>query len=191
MATIDATLAGATSNSYVTLAEATAIVNNLPFDEEWLNTSADDRTDALVVATRWLETLTYQGTRCTTTQRLKWPRQDAECDGLTSVCTAIPYPIQEAEVILAYQYILAPGSFPGFGGAGGDAAPAGTYVKRQKIDVLEIEYDQFNENQYNDDCSDCSLPAILQEFPWLKDLLDCWLGNVSTTGNRLIRLFRN
>jgi len=58
MATIDATLAGATSNSYVTLAEATAIVNNLPFDEEWLNTSADDRTDALVVATRWLETLT-------------------------------------------------------------------------------------------------------------------------------------
>ena len=87
--------------------------------------------------------------------------------------------------------ILDPKSFPGFGGAAGDAAPTGTYIKRQKIDVLEIEYDQFNENQYNDDCSDCSLPAILQEFPWLKDLLGCWLGNVSTTGNRLIRLFRN
>ena len=73
----------------------------------------------------------------------------------------------------------------------GDSAPAGTYIKRQKIDVLEIEYDQFTENQYNDDCSDCSLPAILQKFPWLQDLLGCWLGNVSTTGNRLIRLFRN
>jgi hypothetical protein len=35
------------------------------------------------------------------------------------------------------------------------------------------------------------LPAILQKFPWLQDLLGCWLGNVSTTGNRLIRLYRN
>ena len=57
--------------------------------------------------------------------------------------------------------------------------------------MLEIEYDQFNSNQYNDDCSDCTLPAILQEFPWLADLLGCWLGTNSTGGNRLIRLFRN
>ena len=191
MADIDATLAGASSNSYVTLAEASAIARNLPFADEWAAAPNEDLEFALIASTRYLETLTYQGTRCTTTQRLKWPRRDAECDGLTSVCTAIPYTIQETEVILAYQFILDSGSFPGFGGAGGDSAPAGTYVKRQKIDVLEIEYDQFNENQYNDDCSDCSLPAILQEFPWLKDLLGCWLGNVSTTGNRLIRLYRN
>ena len=151
----------------------------------------EDREAALIVATRWLETLSYGGTRCSTTQRLKWPRKDAECDGQVSTCSEIPYTIKEAEVILAYQYILDPKSFPGFGGSAGDSAPTGTYIKRQKIDVLEIEYDQFNENQYNDDCSDCSLPAILQEFPWLKDLLGCWLGNVSTTGNRLIRLFRN
>ena len=31
MATLDATLAGATSNSYVDLAEASAIARNLPF----------------------------------------------------------------------------------------------------------------------------------------------------------------
>ena len=191
MATIDATLAGATSNSYVTEAEADAIAANLPFSDEWAALTAEDKALGLIVSTRWLETLSYQGTRCTSTQRLKWPRKDAECDGQTSVCTAIPYTIQETEVILAYQYVLEPSSFPGFGGSSGDAAPAGTYVKRQKIDVLEIEYDQFNENQYNDNCSDCSLPAILQEFPWLKDLLGCWLGNVSTTGNRLIRLYRN
>ena len=191
MAVLDATLAGATSNTYVDAAEATAIASNLPFYDEWLATPKVDIDNALIVATRWLETLSYGGTRCSTTQRLKWPRKDAECDGLISTCSEIPYAIKEAEVILAYQYVLDPKSFPGFGGAGGDAAPAGTYIKRQKIDVLEIEYDQFNENQYNDDCSDCSLPAILQEFPWLKDLLGCWLGNVSTTGNRLIRLYRN
>ena len=191
MAVLDATLAGATSNSYVDAHEAQDIANNLPFGSEWAATPLDERNTALIVATRWLETLSYGGERCTTTQRLKWPRKGAECDGQVSDCSSIPYAIKEAEVILAWQYIQAPTSFPGFGGGAGDSAPAGTYIKRQKIDVLEIEYDQFTDNQYSDDCSDCSLPAILQEFPWLKDLLGCWLGNVSTTGNRQIRLFRN
>ena len=191
MATIDATLAGASSNSYVTLAEASAIARNLPFADDWAAAANDDLEVALIVATRWLETLNYDGERCTTTQRLKWPRKNAVCDDQVSVCTAIPYTIQEAEVILAWQYVLAPTSFPGFGGAGGDAAPSGTYIKRQKIDVLEIEYDQFNENQYNDNCSDCTLPAILQEFPWLSDLLGCWLGQNTSSGNRLILLYRN
>jgi len=190
-AVLDATLAGATSNSYVDAAEAAAIAANFPFSGDWVATPQADLDTALIVATRWLETLSYGGTRCTTTQRLKWPRKGAECDGLISTCSEIPYSIKEAEVILAWQYIQDPKSFPGFGGSAGDSAPAGTYIKRQKIDVLEIEYDQFTDNQYNDNCSDCSLPAILQEFPWLKDLLGCWLGNVSTTGNRLIRLYRN
>ena len=190
MATIDATLAGASSNSYVDLAEASSIAQNLPFADEWAAAPNDDLEFALIVATRYLDTLSYQGTRCTSTQRLKWPRKDAECDGQTSVCTAIPYTIKETEVILAYQYVLDSAHSPALA-VRWDSAPAGTYVKRQKIDVLEIEYDQFNENQYNDNCSDCSLPAILQEFPWLQDLLGCWLGQNSTTGNRLIRLFRN
>jgi len=191
MATLDATLAGATSNSYVDLAEADAIAANLPFAAEWAALTDDEKINGLIVATRWLETLNYGGTRCSTTQRLMWPRKGAECDGQVSDCTGIPYAIKEAEVILAYQYILDPKSFPGFGGAGGDSAPAGTYIKRQKIDVLEIEYDQFNSNQYNDECTDCTLPAILQEFPWLADLLGCWLGTNSSSGNRLIRLYRN
>ena len=191
MATLDATLAGATSNSYVDLAEASAIARNLPFAADWAATPNEDLEVALIVATRWLETLNYVGERCTSTQRLKWPRKGAECDGQVSNCSAIPYAIKEAEVILAWQYIQEPKSFPGFGGSAGDSAPAGTYIKRQKIDVLEIEYDQFNTNQYTPECSDCTLPAILQEFPWLADLLGCWLGTNSTGGNRLIRLLRN
>ena len=191
MATLDATLAGATSNSYVDAQEAQGIANTLPFGTDWAAETLEDREFALIVATRWLETLNYGGERCKTTQRLKWPRKDAKCDGVTSDCAGIPYTIKEAEVILAWQYIQEPKSFPGFGGSAGDSAPSGTYIKRQKIDVLEIEYDQFNSNQYNDDCNDCTLPAILQEFPWLADLLGCWLGTNSTGGNRLIRLFRN
>ena len=191
MTVLDATLAGPSSNSYVDAAEAAAIAATLPFYSEWLATPQADLDVALITATRWLETLNYGGTRCSTTQRLKWPRDGAECDGQISTCAEIPYQIKEAEVILAWQYILDPKSFPGFGGAGGDAAPAGTYIKRQKIDVLEIEYDQFDSNQYSEECSDCSLPAILQEFPWLADLLGCWLGNNDSSANRIIRLLRN
>ena len=128
MATLDATLAGATSNSYVDLAEADAIAANLPFADEWAAMTDDEKTTGLIAATRWLETLSYGGTRCSTTQRLKWPRKGAECDGQISDCTSIPYEIKEAEVILAYQYHLDPKSFPGFGGSAGDSAPAGTYI---------------------------------------------------------------
>ena len=190
MTVLDATLAGPNSNSYVDFLEASLIANTLPFAFEWESTSVEDREKALIVATRWLDTLDYKGERCSETQRLKWPRDGAECDGQVSTCDEIPYAIKEATVILAWQWIQEPSSFPGFGGAAGDGAPAGTYIKRQKIDVLEIEYDQFNANQYNDDCNDCNLPAILQEFPWLADLLGCWL-KPQAGDNRLIRLLRN
>ena len=84
MATLDATLAGATSNSYVDLAEADAIAANLPFAADWAALADEEKIDGLIVATRWLETLNYTGERCTSTQRLKWPRKDAECDGQVS-----------------------------------------------------------------------------------------------------------
>lgn len=215
MATLDATLAGPTSNSYVDLAEAELIASNFPFGDDWIATPEDERVTALIVSTRYLETLDYIGERCESSQRLKWPRDDGQdendknnsvisggrynnrfqekvaCDGVEPKCDFIPYQIKETEVILAWQYIQDPKQFPGFGGSSGDTAPAGTYVSRQKIDVLEIEYAQFNENQYNDDCSDCTLPALLQTFPWVGDLLGCWLGTNSKSPNRLIRLFRN
>ena len=41
MATIDATLAGASSNSYVDLAEASSIAQNLPFADEWAAPNED------------------------------------------------------------------------------------------------------------------------------------------------------
>ena len=103
MSILDATLAGPSSNSYVDLAEASAIAQTLPFAADWAATPNDDLERALIAATRWLETLNYKGERCTETQRLKWPRDGAECDGQVSTCDEIPYEIKEAEVILAWQ----------------------------------------------------------------------------------------
>ena len=186
-ATLDATLSGPTSNSYITLAEATAIAQNLPFGPEWNTTSDNDLALALTTATRWLETLDYGGTRCKNTQRLKWPRVGATCDGVTSDCVGIPYRIQEAEVILAWAWIKSPNQFPGAGG--GNTAPTGTYVKRQKLDVLEIEYDEFS-NPESSSCDSCGSPAIIQAFPWLTDLLGCW-ASISDGSSKMVRLFRN
>ena len=186
MATIDATIAGSQSNSYITLAEADSIAQNQIFATAWAGTSEDDRTVALITSTRWLETLNYRGRRCEATQRLKWPRKDAECDSVESDCSSIPYAIQETEVILAYQYIKSPDSFPDSGG--GTQPPIGTYVKRQKLDVLEIEYDEFS-NAVSSECDTCGDPAIISAFPWLKDLLGCWSSGFGP--NREIRLLRN
>ena len=76
----------------------------MPGGGEWAALDEDEKNLSLIQATRWLETLDYGGDRCKASQRLKWPRSGAECDGVTSDCSGIPYVIQEAEVILAISY---------------------------------------------------------------------------------------
>ena len=160
--TLDATLSGSTSNSYITMATAVQIAANMPGGGEWIAADEEIRNLSLIQATRWLETIDYKGDRCKASQRLKWPRNGAVCDGVTSDCSGIPYRIQEAEVALAIQYNSNPSLFPGNGS--GSTAPAGTFVKRQKLDVLEIEYDQFS-NPEASTCDSCGDPAIIQVFP--------------------------
>ena len=186
--TLDATLGGSTSNSYITMETAVQIAANMPGGGEWTAEDLEVRNLSLIQATRWLETLNYKGDRCKASQRLKWPRSGAVCDGVTSDCSGIPYRVQEAEVALAIQYSSKPSQFPGNGSGG--TAPTGTYIKRQKLDVLEIEYDEFN-NPESSSCDTCGNPAIIQAFPWLTDLLGCWVSGISTGSSKMIRLFRN
>ena len=186
---LNATLAGPESNSYVTLADADTIAGNMPFYAEWGAATEEDRTIALIVSTNWLETLDYVGDRCAATQNLKWPRQKASCDGVLASCAAIPFKIRQTEVMLAMAYISNPSSFPDTGG-GGSAAPTGTYVKRQKLDVLEIEYDEFS-NPESSSCDSCGDPIIIQSFSWLADLLGCWAVGIAVGDNKMIRLYRN
>ena len=84
--TLDATLAGPTSNSYVDMATAVAMAENIPGGGEWAVKDEETRSLSLIQATRWLETISYGGNRCQATQRLKWPRLGATCDGVTSDC---------------------------------------------------------------------------------------------------------
>ena len=185
---LDATLAGASSNSFVTLAEAEAIAINIIGGDAWTALSEDEKVFSLIAATQLLETLQYRGQICTTTQRLRWPRTGVDCEGREFSCTAIPYRIQEAEVMLALQLAKDPGGI--IGGGGVDNAPAGTFVKRVKLGDLEQEFAQFN-NNVGSNCDDCSEPLAFQKFPWLQAVISCLTDIPIVGGARIIGRVRS
>ena len=186
--TLDATLSGSSSNSYVSLSEATAIAMQSAFADKWISTSDDDLIVALLTATRWLETIDFAGDRCKSSQRLKWPRNGAACDGLTSDCTAIPFAIQEAEVVLAFTYTQMPNMFPGMDSE--NNKQDGVYVSKQQLGDLVQEFSAFPSGTGESSCDDCSQPAIIRSFPWLLDLLGCW-ANLSRSSSRVILRVRS
>ena len=188
--TLDATLSGATSNSYLTMETALQIAQNVPGGGEWAAKDEEVRNLSLIQATRWLETIDYGGTRCKATQRLKWPRSGATCDGVTSDCSGIPYQIQEAEVMLAIQYDQDPTSFPGTDSGGN--TQTGTFVSKQQLGDLVQEFSAYPAGQTNTNhCSSCNDPIIIQKFPWLESLLRCWMSGASGSGTRVIARVRS
>ena len=178
---LNADIGGPDSTSYIDLAGADALAVNLPGGEEWMAQDLDTKALSLITATNWMETLNYVGERCSNTQSLKWPRGGAKavCDDMTATCDMIPRKIKQTEVLLAIKYTESPSSFPG--GGGGSNAPSGTFVKRQQLGELSIEYAQFN-NNVGSSCDDCDNPQIIQSFPWIDDYLGCWLDMGPSSG---------
>lgn len=75
--TIDATIGGANTNSYLTLAAAQAIVDGLVEDADvlaWASATTDQKNRALYTATQRLDRERYLGARATDAQALQWPR---------------------------------------------------------------------------------------------------------------------
>lgn len=76
--TLDATVGGANSNTYCTLAEANTYHEGFPQPDEWLANIDDYRNRALATATRLLdEYMEWEGFVMTETQALLWPRTGA------------------------------------------------------------------------------------------------------------------
>ena len=117
---IVATPGAANANSYVTLAEAQAIVDGFVQDadvQHWGSGNTDSRNRALFTATQRLDRERFLGARATDTQALQWPRTGVRkpdtyintyavgfpfritTDYFTD--TEIPTQIQYAQVVLA------------------------------------------------------------------------------------------
>tara|TARA_R100001510_G_C7611212_1_gene174685 strand:- start:205 stop:735 length:531 start_codon:yes stop_codon:yes gene_type:complete len=163
-ATIDATLQGASANSYVTLAEADAYFETVPSDTHWHNKNDDKKNRALISATRWLDGLTYYGTRCTTTQALKWPRKDYKVDGVEIKCTFIPDEIKVAAFELARA--LANNTDAVVGSKGTDGVP-----EEVKLGDLEVKYNTKTQ-------TGSMVNNIFDVFPWVASYLGpyCRMG---------------
>lgn len=180
---------GDAANSYLCLDEAEQIAANIPGGDEWIALSEDEKVFSLIAATALLETLSYAGTICSDTQRLKWPRSGVDCEGRTFGCTAIPYKVKEATVMVAMQMAKDPGGI--IGGGGVDNTPAGTFTKRQKLGDLEIEYAAFPGNSPASNCDDCNEPLAFQKFPWLQAVLACYTDIIVVGAGRIIGRVRS
>lgn len=136
--TIDATVGGASANSFVLLTEMTTYMEGRLNSSSFDDASTDNQNRALVEATRWLSALSWRGDRVTDTQALAWPRQwayDPDNPAQTYYDTdEVPQRVKDATMELAFQFLKA-----GTTDIAGLDAQAG--IRRKKIDVIETEYD--------------------------------------------------
>jgi hypothetical protein len=187
----DATIGGEFANSYATEEFSDAYASNQSWQAAWFAKTPEERQVSLISSTKWLETVSYSGTRCTAVQALAWPRSGATCDGVSSSCDIIPLRIRQAEVELAYQLINNPDAITGQPGGGGGAA-AGTFVSMQKLGDLEQQFSAYpSGDQGGNDCADCSTPAVVAAFPWLRDLLSCYADISTGSGSKVLLRVRS
>lgn len=118
--TIDATVGGASANSYLTLAAAQALIDGMVENDDvtaWASATTDQKNRALYSATQRLDRERFLGARATDTQALQWPRTGVRkpdtyintyavgfpfritTDYFTD--TEIPDQIKQAQVVLA------------------------------------------------------------------------------------------
>lgn len=172
--TLDATLAGASSNSYITVATATAYFDNRLDTTDWTSASADNKAASLITATTWLESLDYYGTRATTTQSLKWPRIDWTCDSVEIDATAIPRDVQAATAETALALLKNPDLMRA------STTGPGPY-DRIELGDLKVNYRSTSAVK--------SVNSIIDLLPWLASYLRCWSPNARSSAGA-IRIYR-
>jgi hypothetical protein len=173
-ATIDATLQGASSNSYVTLAEADSYFETTPDDSDWTNKTDDQKNRALISATRFIDDFEFYGERCTTTQALKWPRKEYKVDGVEIKCTFIPDEVKIATFELARALANNPSALVGSKGTDG------TY-EEVKLGDLEVKYNTQSQPSG-------LVNNILDIYPWLQSYLGLYTRSGAT--NYAVTLLR-
>ena len=112
------------ANSYVTEAELTTYAA----DRGVTLTAATDV--LLIKAMDYIESLSFIGTKYSKGQALQWPRSNVYIDGFYFVPTIIPPALQTGQIATA----LAIDS------DNSPLATVGRSTKREKVDVIEVEY---------------------------------------------------
>lgn len=158
------------SNSYVSEAEADAYVL-LRLVPDWANLTVERKEASLVAATDYIEATyrqAFKGHRMGQTQALSWPREDAYVDGFEVARNIVPDGVKKAAIELAILHSQGVPLLP-------DSITRG--IKREKVDVLEVEY------------QDGALP--MAQFPLPSRLLQPYLeGSSSESGAMSLKVRR-
>jgi len=173
-ATIDATLGGPTANSFVTLAAADAYFESVPDSTTWVAKTTDQKNRALISSTRWIDSLSFYGDRCTETQALKWPRDNYKVDGIELACTLIPAGINTATFELARALADDTDAITGTTGT------TGIYDEVELGD-LRVKYNKTSQTSG-------VINNVFDVYPWLQSYLGPYcLGGAANYAVRLLR----
>lgn len=173
-AVIDATLSGASANSYVTLAEADAYFETVPNSTTWDDKTDDQKNRAIISATRWIDSLNFYGDRCDAGQALKWPRNNYEVDLIPLACDLIPQDIKYAT------YELARSLANDTDAVTGNTGTTGLYDEVALGD-LKVKYSTKSQ-------ATGTVNNIFDVYPWLQSYLGAYAAGGS--GSYQFRVFR-
>ena len=145
---IDATVGGSSSDSYVTVATADSYHTTHLYSSTWTASTINNKERSLKMATRLLdERVTWTGTKNTNEQALRWPRASVTNNDSYSVpVTSIPAAIQNATAEFARHLIISDLT----------AQPEGKGIESLDAGAVSIKFSKT-------DTADV-LPAIVQEM---------------------------
>ena len=173
-ATIDATIKGASANSYVTLAEANTYFETVPDSSTWTNKTDDQKNRSLIAATRWIDSFVFYGDRCDDGQALKFPRNNYQVDGVELACSKIPNNIKYAQYELANALANDTNAITGTTGKEGN-------IEQAKLGDLEVKFSTASQNTG-------SVNNIMDVYPWLQSYLGAYmLGGAGSFQMRVVR----
>ena len=164
--TVVATAGASNANSYLSVAAADDLANLLLGTLNWSSASTDNKGRALIMATRYLDELSWIGEKAASTQALLWPRTDAECGDWSFTSSEIPQPIKQATFDLA-EYLLGDATaLSGTGAGSAELIPGipNANLKRARVDVIDVEFKQAGEAESKN---------ALNVVPHLKQVLGC------------------
>lgn len=177
-ASITATVGSASANSYLTIAAADTIAETMLGTLAWTTATTDQKTRALITATRGLDTLDWIGDRATTTQALDWPRTDASCGGIDYPDDEIPEQLNYATFDLANALLGTPTLLqsPTTGSAELVPGVPNKDLRRLKLDVMELEW------RTDVSAASAAIVSPLSALPHLATILGCLTTSVIPGG---------
>jgi len=187
-ASITATVGSASANSYLTIAAADTIAESMLGTLAWTTATTDQKTRALITATRGLDTLDWIGDRATTTQALDWPRTDASCGGIDYPDDEIPESVEYATFDLANALLTTPTLLQSPSGGSAALVPGvpNRDLRRLKLDVMELEF------RTDISAASAAIVSPLSALPHLATILGCLTTSVIPGGmGRIVERVRS